>query len=99
LDRAAEIGVSEDAFWDMLPREFTRRLTAWAEREKAREEAEWSRTLMLVNHVRAFGKAKPISLEDLKRKAAAADPANAPSRASYLASLARVEALEQRSRK
>lgn len=35
MDTAADIGISEDEFWGLLPREFARRLRAH------RERAEW----------------------------------------------------------
>lgn len=80
----------------MLPREFWRRLRTCRERAAAREDAEWGRTLLVVNTVRGLVKAKPISLDDLKRKAVVADPANAPGRAAYLADLKRIREAEAR---
>jgi hypothetical protein len=64
------VGISEDEFWDMLPREFFRRVAAFRRAAQAREETEWNRTLMVVNAIRASTatkKIKPLTLDDLKR--------------------------------
>jgi len=95
--------VSEGEFWDLLPREFYRRLAACSRRAEREEDAAWGRSLMVVNHVRALinvsagkgSKLRPITLERLKR-GAEADPGAAPSRAEWEADLRRLEELRKR---
>src|SRR5690606_10718376 len=77
LDTAAALGLSETEFWDMLPREFARRVRAHRERVEREEDAAWGRALLVTNHLRSLlaqnaGKKgrsiKPLTLEQLKRR-------------------------------
>lgn len=63
LDAAAYAGISENAFWDMLPRELARHVRA----EEVRREEAWQRTLLLTNHVRGYFEMEPLELEDLRQ--------------------------------
>jgi len=97
LRTAAEVGISEDDFWDMLPREFFRRVDAYRRREKAMEEAEWSRALMVFNRIggvmSALGvkRIKPVTLKDLKKSSAHRAAAMPKTKADYLEMLERIE--------
>lgn len=88
------MGISEEDFFDMLPREFTRRRRVWLERQEEEEKGAWRRTLLIVNTVRGALDASPLSLDDLKEKARA--QAEAPSREEWEADLARIAKAKKR---
>lgn len=67
--------MSEDEFWDMLPREFDNRLIAFQKWTTHDDERFWSGHLFVVNHLRDLmnmqrkkgsPRIKPITLEKLK---------------------------------
>jgi hypothetical protein len=65
LDTAAAAGISERAFWEMLPREFARRVEAERKRREAKHRDDWDRALFLANHMRGFMDMEPLGYEEL----------------------------------
>lgn len=82
LNTAAEIGIGEEEFLELLPRDLSRRVEAYRRRIEREDEAAWGRTLLLTNHVRTLinvtvgkrGKLKPLTLDQLKRRAGEIPP-------------------------
>lgn len=65
LDTAAAAGISEGAFWEMLPREFARRVEAKRKRREAEHRDDWDRALFLANHMRGFMDMESLEYEEL----------------------------------
>lgn len=49
------MGIDEERFWRMTPRQFDRHGRAWRERREAKERAEWQRTCMVLDALLNYG--------------------------------------------